>query len=142
MNPLALLKRSLTSGYFNFTSRSGRREYIVFSLSAWLFLLLSVGIGVLLLPDFIAEDAPLTLAQKVFLGLFTLVLFGLIPPTLAVNVRRLHDMGRGEGLYIAVLVLSFIPLLGVLIQLLFTLYLAVAPGQPVPNRWGPPPLER
>ncbi|GHG03264.1 membrane protein [Deinococcus piscis] len=143
MSPLALLKRSLTTHYLNFTSRSGRREYTFFALLVWLYPFLMVGVAALLLPDLLAkEQEPYTLLEKGFVGLFMLILFGLIPPTLALHVRRLHDLGKGELLYIVILLLSLIPFLGVLIQLLFTIYLALAPGQPVPNRWGPPPLER
>ncbi|ADY26480.1 protein of unknown function DUF805 [Deinococcus proteolyticus MRP] len=84
----------------------------------------------------------MTDAARTAVGLFVLILFGLVAPALAVHVRRLHDLGQGELLYIVILALSFIPLLGLLIQLLFTVCLALAPGQPQPNRWGLPPLER
>jgi uncharacterized membrane protein YhaH (DUF805 family) len=66
-------------------------------------------------------------------GWLTLLLaLGTIIPTIAVGVRRLHDVDK-SGWWI---LLSLIPLIGGLILLFFY----VQPGTPGPNRFGPDPL--
>lgn len=56
---------------------------------------------------------------------------GLILPSLAVSVRRLHDTGR-SGWF---LLLPLIPLVGGIILLVFQ----VSAGDPGPNKYGDPP---
>lgn len=66
-------------------------------------------------------------------GLFFLVVItwlGLLLPTLAVTVRRLHDTGRSGWYWF----ISFIPLVGPIIMLVFL----VSAGNPGPNQYGEP----
>jgi uncharacterized membrane protein YhaH (DUF805 family) len=66
-------------------------------------------------------------------GLINLAVFlGLILPTIAMAVRRLHDKDRsGWWLFI-----GLVPLIGILL----ILYWFVTRGTPGPNRFGPDPL--
>ena len=59
------------------------------------------------------------------------LLFGHVLPSLAINVRRLHDSGLGGWTYLVVI----IPLVGPLV--LFALLLR--PSEFGPNTWGPEP---
>ncbi|BDP42173.1 hypothetical protein DAETH_21420 [Deinococcus aetherius] len=52
-------------------------------------------------------------------------------PTLAVNIRRLHDTGRSGWWYL----IAFVPLVGGIVLLIF----AVMDSQPGTNKWGPNP---
>lgn len=90
------------SKYVTFSGRASRSEY-------WWFALLS----------FIVCCIPVVQ----LLGL----LFFL--PSLAVGVRRMHDIGK-SGLFV---LLAFIPLVN-----LFFLYLCILEGQPGANKWGEP----
>lgn len=103
--------------YAVFSGRARRAEY-------WYFLLynalISLGIGII----------AATLGDM--LGIVG-ILYGLavLIPSLAVSVRRLHDIDK-SGWW---LLLSFIPLIGGLVLLLFF----VQDGTPGPNKFGPDP---
>ena len=70
---------------------------------------------------------------SVWLPLLLILLYSLIIllPTIAVSVRRMHDIGR-SGAYI---LLSFIPYVGSIIWIVLT----VLDGQPGDNEYGPDP---
>ena len=77
--------------------------------------------------------------------LVTLSCFGaliIFMPALMVNIRRLHDLGYSGWVIPAVYVISLIPLIGVLISLIYTLVLIIAPGDSGPNRYGPIPTNK
>jgi len=63
-------------------------------------------------------------------------------PALMVNIRRLHDLGYSGWVIPAVYVISLIPLIGVLISLIYTLVLIIAPGDSGANRYGPVPTNK
>ena len=77
--------------------------------------------------------------------LLTLSCFGtliIFMPALMVNIRRLHDLGYSGWVIPAVYVISLIPLIGVLISLIYTLVLIIAPGASGSNRYGPVPTNK
>ena len=63
-------------------------------------------------------------------------------PELMVNIRRLHDLGYSGWVIPAVFVISLIPLIGVLISLIYTLVLIIAPGDSESNKYGPVPTNK
>jgi membrane protease YdiL (CAAX protease family)/uncharacterized membrane protein YhaH (DUF805 family) len=69
----------------------------------------------------------------------TLIIF---MPALMVNIRRLHDLGYSGWVIPAVFVISLIPLIGVLISLIYTLVLIIAPGDSGSNKYGPVPTNK
>ncbi len=134
--------------YFDFSGRSRRMEY-------WMFTLLNmVVIAVLVFLTFAltgeARDDSITSADG-SLSPFALATSGvgiLIPvwfliaviPGIAVAVRRFHDRGMSGWWYLGFVVISFIPLLGFLGSIAFIVFM-VLPGDPGSNRFGPNPKD-
>ena len=109
--------RSVLSQYIGFSGRASRSEYWIW----W-------GFMVVILALIGAVGLLIGTTGYVAASLISLVFF---LPTLAVTVRRLHDIGR-SGFW---LLLVFIPLIGGLVLLAFLLI----DGQSQPNKWGPQP---
>jgi len=110
--------------YAEFTGRSRRKEY-------WLFVLLTLGIYIVAG----IVDSIMGLAGMVG-GLYgpvmLIVALGLLIPSIAVAMRRLHDTDR-SGWW---LLIAFIPFIGSIVLLIFF----VLEGTRGPNRFGPDPL--
>ena len=99
--------KSCLAGYVKFSGRASRSEYWWFVLFYFLVALVSAFLG------------------HIISGLVALALF---LPSLAVAVRRLHDIGK-SGWWILI---GFVPLVGWLILL----YFAVQPSQDGANDYG------
>ncbi len=113
---LMVLKR-----YVDFSGRSQRAEY-------WYFALGNLIVGFIL--GFI--DGIMGANAQGGVGVLTMIYFlGILIPSLAVSVRRLHDTGRtGWWVFVAI-----IPILGPLLLL----YFYVLDGEPGANAYGPDP---
>ena len=112
----------LTSKYFQFSGRAPRREFWYFVLFTMILSSLFAIGGEMLglfymipldIPDAsgtgtITQQIPLNLAQVGF-GLATFI------PSLAIAIRRLHDIGKSGWWYLII----FIPLIGMLVLLAF-----------------------
>ena len=128
--------------YARFEGRSGRREFWWFTAAQFLIYLVLVGLFVGAVVLGIAEEERSSTAQEgwifVFIGAFgafALLYIALFIPTLAVTVRRLHDLGISGWvalpLYLACWFLSFIG------WIIYAIVMAV-PGQDKANAYGPP----
>ncbi len=114
---LAVLKK-----YATFSGRATRSEY-------WYFGLISAVITlVLILLDKVMGTYNTESSMGALSGLYSL---GVMLPSLAVTVRRLHDTDR-SGWW---LLLAFVPLIGALVLLYFT----VQDSQPITNQYGENP---
>ena len=116
----------MRDNYANFSGRARRKEY-------WMFVLVQtiVMIGLMILDSVLGLDFEL---QGISLGYGYLYLIGLMVhfiPSLAVLVRRLHDVGKSGWFYFIFL----IPIIGVL----WLLVLYCTEGQKQDNKWGPDP---
>ena len=116
----------MRDNYANFSGRARRKEY-------WMFVLVQtiVMIGLIILDNVLGLDFEL---QGISIGYGYLYLIGIIVhfiPSLAVVVRRLHDVGKSGWFYLLVL----IPFIGW--AWLFILY--CIEGQKEDNKWGPDP---
>ncbi|MDJ0946647.1 MAG: DUF805 domain-containing protein [Kiloniellales bacterium] len=125
----------------NFWGRSGRAEFWLWMLFGFC-LLWTMSFSVALVEGFGALDMSaaafgraftektggLETPLKIFLLAFSAVTF---LPSLALSVRRLHDTGR-SGAWILI---QLVPVVGAFVLL----YFFVMPGDPEPNRYGPPP---
>lgn len=108
--------------YANFEGRARRQEYWMFVLFNLIFI-----IAIALLSGVLASlfNAPF------FMFLYIIYVLGVIIPSLAVAVRRLHDVGKSGWFYF----ISLIPLIGGI--WLFILF--VTEGDKGPNQYGPDP---
>jgi len=110
--------------YAVFSGRARRREY-------WFFLLFNVLIGIALVTiDVVLGTYDEANGFGVLSGVYYL---GVLVPSIAVTIRRLHDTGRSGWWFL----LSFVPL-GGLVVLVFTLL----DGEPGPNAYGDDPKGR
>ncbi|MCK9542241.1 MAG: DUF805 domain-containing protein [Novosphingobium sp.] len=73
-------------------------------------------------------------------GLIVLYWLAVIVPTIAVTIRRLHDRDMSGWFLLLFIVLSAIPLVGILASIAW-LVLMVLPGTPGPNKYGPDPKD-
>ena len=110
--------------YADFSGRSRRKEFWMFQLGIVLLYIAVVILGAIL--GAISE----TLSAIVMI-IFGLAMLGLIIPSLAVAVRRLHDQDKSGWM----LLLGFIPIIGSIILLVFY----CTDGTPGPNQYGPDP---
>ena len=108
--------------YAVFSGRARRKEYWVFTLFNLLAML------VLSFIDGMIGMYSIEAGVGVLSGIYAL---GILIPSLAVTVRRLHDTSR-TGWWI---LLAFIPLIGALVLLIFT----VLDSTPGSNQYGPDP---
>lgn len=117
--------------YANFSGRSRRADYwYVFLANSLIFFSLSFLMGILIVLQtssgyYVEEMMPIMLP---FYALVSLYLLASLIPSLALQVRRLHDTGK-SGFYL------LIPLLPIVGSLLFFIFL-VQDSQPGPNQYG------
>lgn len=108
--------------YGNFSGRARRREYWMFGLINGIITLVLTFLSMTL--GLYSADANIGLLDAVY-GLAVLV------PSVAVSIRRLHDVGR-SGWW---LLIGLIPLVGPILLLVWD----ASEGQYGDNRWGPNP---
>lgn len=124
MDIIGNYKNVLTNKYAQFNGRAGRPEF-------WLFVLVNFVISMVF---YILTIVAATAGSSTLALVFNLVLlvYGLatLVPTIAVGVRRLHDIGK-EGVWFCV---NFIPFVGGI----WYLYLCAQEGERTENRFGEP----
>lgn len=110
--------------YAVFSGRARRKEY-------WMFVLFTalITIAIVVLENLVGIADSET-GYGVIGALYSLAM---VLPSIAVSVRRLHDIGRSGWWFL----INFIPLIGSLILLFFH----VQPGQPHENQYGPDPKD-
>jgi uncharacterized membrane protein YhaH (DUF805 family) len=101
--------------YVDFGDRAKRSEYWYWTLFS---IILSIFVSILDAIEF----------GKIFAAFSLVASLGLLLPTLAVTVRRLHDIDH-SGWWILI---GLVPLIGIYVLLLF----ACRRGTPGPNRFG------
>ena len=107
--------RSALTKYVTFSGRARRSEY-------WFFALASQ----------IASVVASTIDNVLGTQLFTyIVALGLLLPSLAVGIRRLHDTGR-SGWWVLI---GLVPVVGFIVLIVFY----VQDSQPTTNAYGPSP---
>ncbi|MFO6430271.1 DUF805 domain-containing protein [Erythrobacter sp. W302b] len=111
--------------YAVFEGRARRSEYWNFQLFVILPLFFMLGVAGAVNSD-------------VLVGIIFLIWLGLLIPSVAVTVRRLHDRGLSGWLVVLAGLLSLIPFVGFLIGLGFIVVLAL-PGTNGQNPYGPDP---
>lgn len=127
---LAYFCRAIAQNYANFRGRARRKEYWAFYLfwAIAFFALLGVGVALDEASGNFESDSSAPLASLGLLGLF---IAATLLPSIAVTVRRIHDLGLSGWFYL----LIFLPYVGGLIIFVF----ALIPSQKHDNKWGPVP---
>ena len=74
----------------------------------------------------------------VLMGLIMIYGLALVIPSIALYVRRLHDINQTGWIYLGLMVASMIPLIG-LIASIASIVIACIPGTDGPNKYGPDP---
>ena len=108
--------------YADFSGRSRRKEYWMFTLGIIVAFLALVAVGVIL--SAINE----TLSGTVLIIGYVVILLGTLIPSLAVQVRRFHDQDKPGWFLLIGLIVPF-----------FTLIFMCLEGTKGPNRYGPDP---
>jgi uncharacterized membrane protein YhaH (DUF805 family) len=110
--------------YAVFNGRARRMEY-------WYFVLFNIIVLIVLsLIDVLLGTFNIVRGVGLLSGIYSLAV---LIPTLAVTIRRLHDIDR-TGWWILI---NLIPLIGTIVLLVFEL----TPGTPGSNRYGPDPKQ-
>ncbi len=107
--------------YTQFSGRSTRQEYWMFLLFNFIFLALSRFI------DYMIFGSPIK-SGGFFSGLYS---FGLFIPSIAIGVRRLHDIGKSGWM----LLISLIPFIGAI----YIFVLSIRDGDANTNEYGANP---
>ncbi|MCK7591462.1 DUF805 domain-containing protein [Subsaxibacter sp. CAU 1640] len=101
--------------YANFSGRARRQEYWMFFLFNTIFIYAGI---------FLLGMVAVAIESPFILFLAYIYMFGVMIPSLAVGVRRMHDVGK-SGWYLLIPIYSFI--------------LAVTEGERRANQYGPDP---
>ena len=83
----------------------------------------------------------LSTTAMVLLGLYVLYALFMLIPSIAVVVRRLHDRNLSGWWYLGLILVSWIPLVGLVASVAFLVFMFLD-GTPGPNRFGPDPKGR
>lgn len=111
---------SVFSKYATLSGRASRSEYWYFSL----FQAIICGAITLIFGLYKSDTGFVQIMGYVLYGLYWLVT---VIPSLAVSVRRMHDIGKGGGW----IFINMVPLIGSIWYFILT----VLPSQPYPNRF-------
>lgn len=133
--------------YAEFTGRSRRKEYWMFALLNAIFvavlfaLVMSAGLPLAALDDPGQAMGVFGGGIMMVFGLLALVWsLGVLIPSIAVTVRRLHDRDLSGWWYPGLIVASTIPYVGFVASIALLVLMAL-PGTPGTNRFGPDPAD-
>ena len=116
--------------YSNFNGRAQRKEYWMFFLFYMIFVIVAIVADNILGTAFTIGEGDY--AMSIGYGwIYVLFMLALFIPTIAVMVRRLHDVGKSGWWWL----INFIPLIGVI----WFLVLMCTDSNPGDNKYGPSP---
>jgi len=120
MDEILFYYKKCLSNYVNFEGRARRKEF-------WMFVLANVVVSIVLsmLGGIISSWISNILSM--------IYSFAILLPSIAVGVRRLHDLGKSGWLYLLIL----IPIVGAIILI----YWSAQPGQTGENEYGLDPKQ-
>ncbi len=118
--------------YADFSGRSRRKEYWMFTLF-YVLVFLALGLLAGLFGAFGSDGEGPGVMGTIIFGLMGIVVLGLLVPSIAVQVRRMHDQDK-SGWFI---LLGFIPYVGGIVMLVFM----CIEGTRGTNRFGPDPKD-
>ncbi|HLV23575.1 MAG TPA: DUF805 domain-containing protein [Moheibacter sp.] len=132
MNMIDWYKKVVFENYANFSGRARRSEYWYFTLFNFLITLV-LYIPMIAMGGFTEYNSEPSAIFWIFYGLLMLYSLAVIIPSLAVAVRRLHDIGKSGWYYL----IGLIPFVGPIIMLVWFF----TEGEGFTNKWGPDPKD-
>ena len=127
--------QSFFARYTDFQGRSRRSEYWWVILAIWLAAIVA---GVLLSVLGGLAGGSLNPIGYLLSGIFGLAYLAIIIPAIALMVRRFHDLNQTGWLALVFILLSVIPLVGLLVSIGWLIWFAM-PGTVGPNKYGADP---
>ena len=134
--------------YAEFSGRSRRIEFWIFALlnvvvyTVITAIMMGSGLSVAALED-AGNAGPMAMVPMLFGGFGVLAFIWwlvTLVPGIAVTVRRLHDRDLSGWWYLGFVVLSLVPVIGVIASIAMLVVLLL-PGTPGPNRFGLDPKD-
>lgn len=119
--------------YADFSGRSRRKEYWYFALFNFIVILALIVVAAVLGGFNSNQTGGINPAAMPFFILYIVYAIAIFIPSLAVSVRRLHDIGKSGWWFF----INFIPYAGGI----WFLVLMCLDSKPGPNQWGPNPKE-
>ncbi|WP_200913128.1 DUF805 domain-containing protein [Sphingomonas sp. Leaf10] len=130
--------------YADFSGRSRRMEYWMFVLGYGIVLIILGAIlgvmGVLSSSMSDLQSGAVNGALMLPIIVFAIIGLGILIPSIAVQVRRLHDRNMSGWWLLGVYIASLIPFVGFFASIGLLVLLAL-PGTVGPNRFGPDPKD-
>lgn len=117
--------------YFVFTGRASRKEFWMFQLLLMIIMTIVIMAIAVFVAFMVKDQSDLMAALLIFMSIYVVLSLLITPPSLAVLVRRLHDVSKSGWWYF----MSFIPIIGGI----WLLVLLVTEGTHGPNEYGPDP---
>lgn len=133
------IKTVLREKYATFRGRASRSEYwwyVLFNILLFVAFGIVFGIIAAVQGEENMKDGYLGTLLFVFAGVYVLAT---IVPNITVQVRRFHDRNLSGWWYLGVILLSSVPVLGVILGF-GTLVVNCLKGTDGPNKFGPDPL--
>ena len=122
--------------YVDFQGRSRRSEYWWVALFNVIVFGVLFGLAMALGGDF--ESGEMSPIGMLLFGIIALYGLAVFIPSIALYVRRLHDINQTGWIYLGLIVASVIPVIG-LIASIASIVIACIPGTVGPNKYGPDP---
>ena len=116
--------------YANFNGRAQRKEYWMFFLFYMIFVIVAMVADNILGSTFTVGEGDYAVGSG-FGWIYVLLNIALFIPTIAVGIRRLHDIGKSGWWFL----LAFIPLVGGI----WLMVLMCKDSNPGENNYGPSP---
>lgn len=123
------VRNCLTIRYLDFYGRSSRAEFWWFYLASWLFYMIAS------LPFILLAASGLSSLSVIYAGALFVSLLLLLPASIGVAVRRLHDLDMSGWWLLGFMAAGLIPFIGFFAHL-YLIYLFAKKGTSGSNRYG------
>ena len=137
------VRTCLQQKYATFSGRASRSEYWWFFLFVMIVVVVLFGVaGGILGATGIADvqaGGDIPVAVMIFGGIGVVFYLAVLLPIIAVTVRRFHDRNLSGWIYLAAIVLGFVPVVGILASIA-AFVITVLKGTPGENKFGRDPL--